>query len=231
MRLRWNGPATGAAPLIARIVAIVVALVLAGALVVWGIDLANRIRAMQGGQAGAAPERQIARLQGDLARLQLERDRLAGAAEKAAADTTQASRIMALERENGRLVEDLAALAAAPAPRGIAIRRAEAELAAPAQLSYRLLLTHAGPDGFSGQLELAVTVEQGGKTFVLAFPDAASAALPQYAVKLGQVQRLEGTLALPDGATVKSVQARVLEKGQLRSSLAVPLKDASQARS
>ena len=42
---------------------------------------------------------------------------------------------------------------------------------------------------------------------------------------------LEGLLALPEGVIVKSIQARVLEKGQVRIARSVTLKDAAHVRS
>ena len=251
--MRWRSHP--ALPTVLRLGAVAVALVLAGFLVVWGIDLGRRIGGL-GGPSAPSLRQQLQTAQGELARVQAERDQLAAALEKSAAaakagklpeekpavagpaQEQSTSQIKALEFENGKLVEDLAdvtrLIPAARASRGLAIRRLEAGMAAPNVLHYRLLLTQAGELGqaaLPGRLQLLLTVAQGGKLMLLSYPDAAAANAPQFVLKLGQFQRCEGTLALPDGVTVKSIQARVLEKGQVRSSQSVTVKDAPHVRS
>jgi hypothetical protein len=256
-------------PVALRVLAVAVALFLAGFLVVWGIDLGRRM-----GLLGAAPAPivtpqvdQQALLQTELSKLQLERDRLAAvvaaaAIKSAAAAKTQeqqASKIKALELENSKLNEDLSSLkhpapvvppvksgarvaggagkalakAAAKAHGGAAIRRAEARMSAPNQLHYRLLITGGArkPVQPPGHLQFVLRVVRAGKPAVLKFPNAGAASTPQFVIKLGKLQRCEGVLTLPDGVTIKSIQARMLEKGQVRSSQSVTLKDAAHVRS
>ena len=137
-----------------------------------------------------------------------------------------AAQIKLLEAENIRLKEDLAffesLLPADRAKGGISIRRMRADIAGPNQLRYRLLVMQVGrgEKDFKGMMQLAVTVLQNGKSAVLLFPDGGNKTaidLEKYQVTFKRYQRVDGLLTLPDGAQMKSVQARVLENGQLRA--------------
>ncbi len=120
-----------------------------------------------------------------------------------------------------------------PGHGGAAIRRAEAKLSAPNQLHYRLLITGGAKKAAPavGHLQFVLKVVRAGKPAVLKFPSAGAANTPQFVIKLGKLQRCEGSLTLPDGVSIKSIQARMLEKGQLRSQQSVTLKDAAHVRS
>ncbi len=234
MRVRWNVRD----PLLARVLpgavrmlAAIVALALAGGLLYWGVDLARRIGGARTAPVAPDAQQQLSALQGELTRLAMERDQLTLALEKAAttgkAQEQQANQIKALEGENSRLIDDLSSFGAAlPSVTGIEIRRAQAELVAPTQLHYRLLVTAGGkkaPSQFVGQLQLLVTVLAGGKPTLLTFPHGEADAAG-FAIKLGQMQRLEGTLSLPAAVTIQSIEARVLERGLVRSAHPVALK-------
>jgi hypothetical protein len=182
-------------------------------------------------------------------------------AEKLAAATTlqeqQARQIKALEIENSKLKEDVGAIAttvpagkkagvtskACAVPKadsaqpklvnhGLLLRRFEADQPKDRQLHYRLLLSQpAAAPKLAGRLQLVITGSKDGKAVVLKYPSAAAANSAQFMVKLGTLQRCEGLLALPEGVIVKSIQARVLEKGQVRIARSVTLKDAAHVRS
>jgi hypothetical protein len=148
-----------------------------------------------------------------------------------ATENQMASQVKALETENAKLKEDLAffesLLPTNIGVQGITIQRLKAELGDSNQLRYRLLVMQGqNPSGvhlFVGNLQLSVTVLQQGQTKVLSFPAAGGTDAASFALSFKYYQRLEGDLTLPEGATVKSVQARVLEKGQLRAQQAVNL--------
>lgn len=156
----------------------------------------------------------------------------------------QASQIKALELENSKLKADLAAnppklpankkaaaAASKPVNHGLALRRFEADQPAARQLHYRLLLSQpAAAPKLVGRLQLVVTASRGGKVVVLKYPSDSKDSAKQFVVRLGQLQRFEGVLALPQGVIVKSIQARVLEKGQVRIARSVTLKDAAHVR-
>jgi hypothetical protein len=261
--------------------AAVVLLALLGAIIlaVWGVDLARRIGKL-GGPGGPSAEQQVLALQADLGRLRTENAKMVATMESNAAVTKgaletaaklkvatalqeqQASQIKVLELENSKLKQGAVAVApkllaskkaaanakaavgaaksaanaAAEAPKlvnhGLALRRFEADQPALKQLHYRLILSQpATAPKLAGRLQLVVTGTKAGKAVVLKYPSATAANAAQFAVKLGTLQRCEGLLALPEGVVVKSLQARVLEKGQVRIARSVTLKDAAHVRS
>jgi hypothetical protein len=208
-----------------KIAAIALVLGLGGALAMWTYDLGRGIPGIRSGSGQAAV------LQQQLAQLTRERDQLLVAANISESNLTiersakkqLAEQARILESDNAKLKEDLAffegLLPAGAGPGAIAIRRLTVELVAPNQLRYRLLMMQGGKGEreFTGNLQLAVTVTQGGKNATMLFPDAKSAEPDKYRLGFKHYQRLEGVLTLPDGATAKAIQARILEKGQLRA--------------
>jgi hypothetical protein len=167
-------------------------------------------------------------------RLQNERDPYATIVGPAASElsierSTQhqlAAQIKSLEAENSKLKEDLAffesLLPAERASGGVSIRRLKADIAGTNQLRYRLLVMQGGKGDrdFIGAVQLAVTVLQNGKSVVLLFPAneaAAGSDVEPFQLAFKRYQRVEGLLTLPAGVQMQSVQARVLEKGQLRT--------------
>lgn len=141
-----------------------------------------------------------------------------------------ANQIKVLETENVRLKEDLAffesLLPTNIGTQGIAIQRFRADMVTPNQLRYRLLVIQGEKNAreFSGDLGLVVTVMQGGKNVMLNFPDhKGSADMARFKLSFKYYQRVEGVITLPEGATVKTVQARVLGNGQIRAQQAVHL--------
>ena len=169
-----------------------------------------------------------------VARLKAERDHLASAASSAESQINiersvqrqLTAQVQLLEAENGKLKEDLAFFESLlPVDRtggSVSIRRLKADVAGTGQLRYRLLVMQGGKGDreFMGSLQLAVTTLQNGKSTVIVFPepgrkDPVDGDRFQLAFK--RYQRIEGLLTLPPGAEMKSVQARILEKGQLRA--------------
>jgi hypothetical protein len=140
-----------------------------------------------------------------------------------------AAQVKTLEAENTRLKEDLAffesLLPNATGPAGVTIRRLKIDQIAPNQVRYRLLIMQGGKGDqlFSGNLQLSVTALQGGKNAMMTFPDGNPAEQEKFKLSFKHYQRVEGVLTLPDGATTKLVQARVLEKGQIRAQLSANL--------
>lgn len=195
-----------------------------------GIWLFQRVRAVDGFDPRASLARQED-LQKQLEKLSQERDRLttiANAAESRqnmdqSAQKQLVQQVRNLEAENVRLKEDLAffekLLPANTGASGISIRRIKLEAVAPNQLRYRLLVMQGGKGDhqFDGELQLSVSGMQGGKSAIMLFPDAKSNDADKYKISFKHYQRLEGMLNLPDGFVVNSVQARVLQKGQLRT--------------
>ncbi|RJG07172.1 hypothetical protein D3870_15215 [Noviherbaspirillum cavernae] len=198
-----------------------------GAIAMWTYDLGRGWTAPKAGDA----RRQLAEYQEQVEMLTEERDRFSTTVNSAesqlnierSAQKQLAAQVKALELENTRLKEDLAffesLLPNGTGPQGVAIRRLKIDLIAPNQLRYRLLIMQGGKgdQDFSGNLQLVVTTLQGGKNAMMNFPEGNSNELDKFKLGFRHYQRVEGILTLPDGATVRLVQARVLEKGQIRA--------------
>ena len=137
-----------------------------------------------------------------------------------------AAQVKVLEAENGKLKDDLAffesLLPADKTVGGVSVRRLAADVAGPNQLRYRLVVMRGGKSEqeFTGTLQVAVTVLQNGKSAIMIFPEPGThepADTEKFQLAFKRYQRVEGLLTLPDGAVMKSMQVRVLEKGQLRA--------------
>jgi len=179
------------------------------------------------GEQGAEREREREERQRDSA----ERQRLAGllsaADSRLKVEQTAVERLTAqlrtLEVENARLKADLAylesLLPAGESEGVIAIRRFEVETdAQPGRMRYRALLMQGGRAAgeFEGALQLLVTLESEGQRTVVTVPDTADGEA-EAKVSFRRHQRIEGSFEVPDGATVRSVQLRVLEGNTVRA--------------
>lgn len=188
---------------------------------------------------GAAVERdrlatEVAKLRDELDRESAARRRIAGtivsADSQVRIDQVAAERreqqIRELEAENAELKSDLAylesLLPAADAQGPVTIRRFEVEpdVGEPNRMRYRALLMQAGRAErvFSGSLQLRVTTVSQGRTTTLTLPDEGPAeARERMKLSFRRLLRVEGHFEVPQGAVLKSVQMRVLEKGALRA--------------
>ncbi|HMN81421.1 MAG TPA: hypothetical protein PKA20_16020 [Burkholderiaceae bacterium] len=139
-----------------------------------------------------------------------------------------AAQLRLLEAENGKLKADLAYLESLlPAPEvtgegAVAIRRFQVEAGdAPNQLHYRALLAQGGraEREFSGSFQLVVAAESMlGKAANWTWPEAGSAdARDRTRLHFKRFQRVEGSVDVPVGVRVRSVQLRVLERGVVRA--------------
>jgi hypothetical protein len=184
---------------------------------------------------------ELDKLRTQLSDLNSEKDQLTKLANEAesklsmerSAQQQLAKQVKVLEAENTKLKEEMAffeSLMPASGDTGaVSIRslRAQAD-GAPNTLRYRLLLMQGGkttPE-FQGQLQLVVTGTQNGKPTTLLYPDRntdAKTATAQWGLNFRRFQRLEGTVVLPEGTVVKSVQARVLQQGTTRAQQSVTL--------
>lgn len=199
---------------------------LAGAIALWAYDLGRSF-------AGFGPNvsAQLSVMEQRVKQLELERERLSSlvsaaeseiSIERAALNPLRAQ-IKSLEADNTRLKEDLTffegLLPANTGSQGISIRRIALEPLAANQVRYRMLVMQGGgsKQEFHGELQLAVSAFQEGKNVMIAFPKEKSGDSERYKLNFKHYQRLEGVLVLPEGATAKSLQARVLEKGLVRA--------------
>jgi hypothetical protein len=205
-------------------------LLAAAAGAMWGYDQGR----VPGFPATGSKE-QIAQLKEQVEKLTAERDQYSSTAN--AAESRQnmdlseqqqlALQVKSLEGENIKLKEDLAffesLLPVDANSQGVSIRRIKVETPAPNQLHYQLLIMQGGKGDhdFIGNLQLTLTVLQGGKSVMMVFPESNSTTATnesdKFKLTFKHYQRVEGTLTVPDGAVVKAVQARVLDKGQIRA--------------
>lgn len=207
---------------------LIVVLGFGGAIAMWMYDLGRDFT----GHSPGVSKQQLADLNEKVSSLTAERDRFSttvNAAEsrmniEKAAQEQLSQQIKALEAENAKLKEDLAffegLLPNATGNQGIAIQRLTAELQTPTQLRYRMLIMQGGKaPNFTGDVQLLVTAMVAGKSTVLTFPGASATAADKAAYKLDfkYYQRVEAELTLPEGAVVKAIQAKVMDKGQMRA--------------
>ena len=68
---------------------------------------------------------------------------------------------------------------------------------------------------FTGSYQLVLTLVQNGKSAMMTFPKPD--AVDKFKLTFRHYQRVDGVLTIPEGATVKSVQIKILEKGVLRA--------------
>jgi hypothetical protein len=204
----------------------VVAVGIGGAIAMWAYDTGN----VPAGSPGDTAKDELVKYKEQVEKLSSERDQYSTTANSAESQLTiersaqkqLAVQVKALEAENVKLKEDLAffesLLPTATGPLGISIRRLKIDQIAPGQLRYRLLIMQGGSGDrvFQGTLQLAVTLVQGGNNAMIVFPEANSSELDKFKLGFRHYQRVEGVLTVPEGAVVKAVQARVLEKGQIR---------------
>ncbi len=180
---------------------------------------------------------EVARLETENTQLQADNKRLTARADAAEGrlfieTSTQAQlgqQIRSLEMENAKLKDDVAFfdnLSTAQAPTAeVSIKRF---LVQPdevvGQLHYRMLVTQGGSadHAFAGELQLILTLQRQGKTAIMNLPDpAVPAEVRAFQVNFRFFKRLEGTFAVPPGAVVTQVQARILEHGIVRSQQSV----------
>lgn len=182
------------------------------------------------------PRAQLSEFKEKLEKITAERDQLSTTANAAesqlnierSAQNQLAAQVKSLMAENTRLKEDLAffesLLPNATGPAGVSIRRLKVDQITPNQLRYRLLIMQGGKGDrrFVGSLQLMVTTLHEGKSAMMTFP-AVPAEQEKFKLSFMHYQRVEGVLTLPEGASTKMVQARVLENGQVRAQQAANL--------
>ena len=216
-----------------RALFLVVVIGLGGALAMWAYDLGRNFAGLN---PGAARD-QVASLAEQVKKLSDERDKFSSTAMAAesqlnierSAQTQLGNQIKTLEAENAKLKEDLSffqsLLPTNIGAQGITIQRLKAEIVQPNQVHYQLLAMQGEkvPREFVGNLQLSVTVLQGGKSVIINFPEQNATDLARYRLSFKYYQRVEGVVTLPEGSIIKAIQARVLDRGQMRAQQSVNL--------
>jgi FlaG/FlaF family flagellin (archaellin) len=100
------------------------------------------------------------------------------------------------------------------------VNAAESQLNIERSVQTQLQGGKSTPD-FTGNYQLILTLVQEGKSAMMTFPK--SDATDKFKLSFKHYQRVEGVLTLPEGAIVKSVQIKILERGAMRAQQSVNL--------
>ena len=205
---------------------------LGGVIALWTYDLGREFSGTKRLSAADAVA-----YQAQLQKLAAERDRLSATVNSAESQLTiertaknqLAVQLKGMETENTKLKEDLAffesLLPTDTGAKEVAIRRLTIDASGPNQLRYRMLLMQGGrgKTDFSGNLELVLTSSQAGRSAVTIYPKASDRDREKFQLRFRHYQRIEGILVIPDGMSARSLQARVLENGQMRAQVTTNL--------
>lgn len=137
------------------------------------------------------------------------------------AQASLSKQALELQNENSQIKEELAFLQTLFRDSGkqgaISIQRLSVEREQGDAYHYSLLIVRGGnPTGdFSGQLTLqAGVLSSGGRPATIALPDDQPDSAAALKLKFKYYQRVEGTIRIPPGSQLRTLQARVLEAGQ-----------------
>jgi hypothetical protein len=215
-----------------KLALVVLVLGLSGAIAMWTYDLG---RSFAFGPKFSAERLEL--LQQQVDQLAAERDKLSAAANTIESQqniekSTQkqlGDQVKSLTAENLKLKDDLAffesVMPATTGPEGVTIQRIKAEMAAPNQLRYRVLVMQGGKGNrdFGGEMQFTLTLVQAGKPAMMQFPDAKVGEAGKLKLFFRHYQRLEGLITLPEGVTVKAIQVKVMDKGVQRAQQSINL--------
>jgi hypothetical protein len=189
------------------------------AIALWAFEFGKSIAGLD---AGAREE--LARLRAEVVQLREENREQRTVAQAAdslltaerAAREGVAAQVRQLEAENRGLRDDLGffeKLLPAARTDGVAIRALHAEVLADTQLRWQALVIQPAKNApeFKGRLELLLSGTRAGQPWSQVLP---AEGLP---LQFRQYRRLDGVLALPAQAMVKTATARVLEGDQVRA--------------
>ena len=136
----------------------------------------------------------------------------------------------ALEEENVRLKEELAVFENMAQGRGgegsLAISRLRVESAGDAGYRYTMLVTRqqSKKDGeFRGQLQFLLNIQEAGHGAMITIPAAGDPEAARYQVSFRSFHRLEGQFRLPEGARLISVEARLIQDGNVKATQRITL--------
>lgn len=194
-----------------------------GALALWAFEVGKGIAGL--GHGSRDQTQALEQIRQQLDELKRDRERAQSVANSAdslikaerATQARLAEQVKALELENQSLKDDLGFFERLlPASgEGLAVRGLQADLPAPGQLRYQLLVMQQGsrtmPE-FKGRYEVSLSGLMDGKPWAMSMPVVSKP------VQVRQYQRLEGMADYPSTAVVKQVQVRVLdEQGRVQT--------------
>jgi hypothetical protein len=190
----------------------------------WGFDFGQLL----GGFDRKEVAQRQAKLESDLAQLKDENAKLRARGAQLESDlnitrgsqTTLSKQSLELQSENTQIKEELAFLQKLFSDTGkqgtISIQRLSAERERDDSYHYSLLVVRGGnpTDEFAGQLTLQAGLLSAGRLATVALPDDQPDASAALKLRFKYYQRIEGTIRVPPGSQLKTLQARVLELGQ-----------------
>jgi hypothetical protein len=190
----------------------------------WGFDFGQFLG---GFNRGAVAEKQT-QLETDLALARSENAKLRAKASELESDlnitrgaqSTLSKQALELQSENTQIKEELAFLRTLFSNSGkqgtILIQRLTAERERDDAYHYSLLVVRGGNpiDDFSGQLTLQASVLTAGRPATIALPDDQPDTAAALKLQFKYYQRIEGTIRIPPGSQLRTLQAKVIETGQ-----------------
>lgn len=149
-----------------------------------------------------------------------------------ASQTELARTVAQLQDENAAIKEDLGFLrrltsSGGTAPEGLGVSDVKVERdGKPNEYRYRMLVTQGGQrkQDFKGRVQVLARVSQNGAMNTLTFPDPAAGEAAG-AMEFRFYQKVEGRFAIPEAASLKSVEIRILAVpgGQVKLSRTINL--------
>jgi hypothetical protein len=142
------------------------------------------------------------------------------------------NQIKRLEDENARLKADLVMLEKLAGgddrgPAGLEISRLQVfPDGASGQFRYRMLVAQKGGArgrDFKGGLQLQASLFREGRPVNMTFPEANEPRPEQFVVSIRRFGRLEGVFNVPEGAKLRSIEARLIESGNVQASATAAL--------
>jgi len=135
-----------------------------------------------------------------------------------------------LEEENIRLKEELAVFENMAQGRGaegsLAISRLRVDPEGDSGYSYTMLVTRqqSKKDGeFRGQLQFLLNIQQAGQGAMITLPAAGDPEAARYQVAFRNFHRLAGRFRIPEGAQLISVEARLVQDGNVKTTQRISL--------
>ena len=221
-----------------RALAMITALSISLALVAWMFNVGQRIAGFESEQS----IKEIQSLRNYVMELDAELTKLrsvVGSGESSlqierATQKQLFSRAKLLEQENTSLKQDLALFeglmqsSESSDEAGLRIDNLQIDSGAvPGEYQYRLLVVNNGGrqiKTFRGSLQLLIRVSEFSKDAMITVPSQAELASQSFQYEIKYFHRIEGSFVVPVGATLKSVEVRLLSDGSVRAKHLVTLK-------
>src|SRR5438034_6492342 len=190
----------------------------------WGFDFGQFLGGFNRSEVAEKQQRldaEVAQLRGENVRLRSRNAELESDLNMTrGAQVSLSKQALELQSENTQIKEELAFLQRLFSDTGkegtIAIQRLSAERERDDAYHFSLLVVRGGNpiDDFAGELTLQAGLISSGRMTTIALPDDQPDAAATLKLKFKYYQRIEGTLRVPPGSELRSLQAKVLESGQ-----------------